>query len=85
MSDERKGLIKRLDAYFTEHLIMASQEVRDLFREVRVAIQQKPEIDEKYVEGKAKEILEHDKKDDTPLYVAKNIVTQIISEVRGGG
>ena len=82
MSDERKELIKRLDAYFIEHLIMAPQEVRDLFREVRAAIQPKPEIDEKYVEEKAKILA---KEFVLSLDYYKDFVTQIISDVKGRG
>ncbi len=48
-------------------------------------LQQKPEIDEKYVEGKVKELRDDYYYDQTGDKSAKKFITQIISDVRGGG
>ena len=58
MSSEKKDLIKRLDEYFIDNVIGASQKTRDLFREVRVAIEQESEVDEAYVEEKERELID---------------------------
>ena len=82
---KREDLIKRLDAYFVEHLIMSPQKTRDLFREVRVALEQKPEIDDKYVEEKAAEAQKFywatckTKKD------SRNFIRQILRDAKGRG
>ena len=83
MSDERKELIKRLDAYFTEHLIMASQEVRDLFREVRVAIQHQPEIDDmdEYIQDKTQELIDIISK--VEMEEAMSFIKGIIRDAKG--
>ncbi len=56
--------------------------------EIKRLIQQRPAIDKKYVEGKAEDLVEMTRYDGMTAIkstTAEKFITQIVSDVRGGG
>ncbi len=89
MSDERKGLIEWLYRFYHHWHHSCDENIEGdngakACEQIRNLIQQKPEIDEKYVEEKARKIGRRIAVG-APLNAIKDEITQIVSDARGGG
>jgi hypothetical protein len=93
MSDERKELLKQLEKVFTEcvhnsnpdcSVYNCEEKCEKAYEQIRQLIQQKPEIDKEYVDGRAVEIYNLSYYKSFKPEEIGEIITQIISDVKGG-
>lgn len=81
MSDEGKALLESLSVMynrFCEKYPGDTQLITEAYDKIRQLIQPKPEIDEKYIDGKVMELYRLE----FTTGQAKKFITQIINEVR---